>query len=237
VALGISQTVALELLGLCNYLCWYCVGDRTGPRWPKPILHDLAELRSIYMLLADRGPVYTSLYARGTEPALHPQIQEILLLCTSVGTMRVLTNLSIPITEWVPEPARQNCTFSVTLHPEAEEDIDGFLERVQEAQVLGCTLQVAFDASRIEETDYKERLASIGVSLVPRKLRLGVSSKTPIQREPGLLCAAGYDRFFIRADTALWRCNRYTEAPIPAPLLGPAPCYRSDICAAWKDPG
>jgi len=230
------QTATLQIKGPCNYLCWYCVGEKKTMAHPVPVMHDLQKLMQIYVSLQRRGAVGTTMYANGTEPALHPQIQQIVELCTAFGSIEILTNLSIPVSEWLPGPA--NCFLQATIHPEAEQDIDGFLDRVQEAQDLGYTLRIQFDSTRIEATDYRERLAILGIKLKPLKLRMpGSEFQRPdsIPCPAEALCMSGYDTVFITSTTVLCRCNR-NIVPLHKPLSAPTSCTHSATCPVRRAP-
>lgn len=234
-----SPTVELELLGPCNYKCWYCFGERTTMAFPEPVLHDLSKLKDLYTSIRVRGPIRTKTWARGTEPGLHPQIKDIATLCTGFGPLIILTNLSVSVTEWLPSPT--NCSLWVTIHPQAEEDIEGFFARVAQAQSLGYKLVIGFDITRQAETDYKQRLAAMGLRLNPHNLRQNAPKKSGEQKEAaalrdaGLLCSAGHDRFFIRAETILWRCTK-ARGPLAEVLPAPAPCKYSANCTLWRVP-
>ena len=230
--------VTLQLEGPCNYLCWYCVGERTSMAHPVPVMHDLPKLAKIYASLKRRIPVRTTMAAGGTEPALHPQIRQIVEMCTRFGSMEILTNLSRPVSEWLPGPT--NCILRATIHPEAEKDVDGFLDRVREAQALGYELWILFDSTRIDTTDYQERLSALDIKLYPLKLRIAGSEfpqpETGILRAAGALCTAGYKTVFIRAATTLHRCSRNGLDLRYEPLSESTACVYSAECPVWRSP-
>ena len=230
-------TVILQLEGPCNYLCWYCVGERKAMAHPVPVMHDFPRLEKIYASLKRQIPVRTTIAAGGTEPSLHPQIRQIVEMCTRFGSMEILTNLSRSVLEWLPGPA--NCILRATIHPEAEKDIDGFFDRVCEAQSLGYELWVLFDSTRFDTTDYQERLSALGIELYPLKLRVAGSEfpqpETSILRTAGALCTAGYSTVFIRAATTLHRCSR-NGLVLYEPLLEPTSCVYSAECPVWRSP-
>lgn len=220
--------VALSLFGPCNYRCYYCQGDRPGNKGRTPKLHDIVELEHIYELL---GPdVYTSLYARGTEPALHPQMARIAEIVARKGSFRILTNLSRSVRDWLPGP--RNLILLVTIHPEAEEDSAGFFGRVREANEDGYDVRVQGLGDR-DWAKWQVKLERIGLSLQVRPIRPPTKEKMrtaplPPAAPPGSLCRAGYDACMIAygsefGTTRLLRCQ-VRRLPIGALSAEPMPC-------------
>jgi len=213
----------LELLGPCNYRCWYCVGDTPGPRFEQPVLHDLDRLRGYLSAIKD-DEVYTTVYARGTEPCLHPQMIEIAQICSPLGTVQIATNLSQPVEEWLSGP--KNIFLLVTLHPEAEKDVSGFMERVRSAIEQGYRVKVQVLGRETEKDrpwlEWQDMVHAVGVTEIFKVHWIRDSStvraesaRLPIP-EVGALCSGGYSSFRvayndpshpISGSTTLYRCH------------------------------
>lgn len=229
----LEQNVKLEVLGPCNYNCWYC-GKQ--PRWPEPHLHDLDQLDRIYTLLDARGSVATMLAARGTEPALHPQMLAIARRCTASGRLTIMTNLSLPVEEWLFSP--HNCTLMTTIHPETEDDWAGFLARVQGAVLAGYDIRAKFLVGTARPTappQYQEALSELGLTLEFHRLKQGdAASSLAAVGVAGAVCMAGYNSFYISHTTALWRCA-VNRKLLDAPLAQPEPCALSGSCGMARE--
>lgn len=232
-----KQDVALELLGPCNYSCKYCIGDGPANRYPTPTLHNLEWLREIYSKLGSRGEVSTMLSARGTEPALHPQMREIAAIVTQVGVLHCSTNLSRPVCEWLPGP--HNMWLLVTIHPEAEADLPGFMERVRDAVEHGYDVQVQALGDR-DRPEWRAMLVEAGITRPFKVLKIRIAEsirakdKEIAASPPGSLCRAGYDSFYITAQTNLQRCRvkNWTGGPFDAPHPCPQP-QADSRCVAY----
>lgn len=220
------QDVALELVGPCNYSCCYCIGDGEPNPYPIPTLHDLNKLTKLYRILGRRGLIATTLNARGTEPALHPQIAEVARICTSYGTFFCSTNLSRPVREWLDKP--RNIQLLVTIHPEAEEDLPGFMGRVRDAVERGYDVRVQA-LGPADRPNWRVMLVEAGVTQPFYVRRIRVASRWVAQNTeivpalPGTLCRAGYNSFFINSQTELRRCRVRYNMP-GGPYDAPAPC-------------
>jgi hypothetical protein len=229
------RDIALELLGKCNYKCWYCVGDAPGGGFPEPALHDLDRLREIYGPLGEE--TYTTIYARGSEPCIHPQVADVLWIVSRSGRVLISTNLSRPVSEWLVNAPRVD--LLVTLHPEATTDIDGFFSRVQGAVAAGCNVTVqALDHEPC--ADWVRRVTDAGVTqkakVWPIRETAVVAARDQTLPVPpvGVLCTAGYDAARIgypdprkpkSGATTLFRCT-VTNLPIKQLLVAPEPCPR-----------
>lgn len=219
------QDIALDFLGPCNYTCWYCTEGGKGHLYPVPHLHDLAKLRQIYEALGARGETYTSLFARGTEPCLHPQTADIVSICAQSGTVWISTNLSRSVGEWLPGP--KGVHLHITIHPEAEADLAGFSTRLREAVDLGYDIE-AQALSDKDRPDLRELVEKAGVVMfrVP-PVRPSTHAGQINAELPPLpkiaVCRCGYDTFFIPYPTELRRC-RILSLLLPEILDAPGPC-------------
>lgn len=238
--------VELDILGPCNYSCKYCIGDGPANRYPEPYLHDLDRLTTLYKNMAQPSTV---LRARGTEPALHPQMKDITRIVARAGPFLISTNLSLPVGSWLPGP--ENLTLLVTIHPEAEADAKRFLVRVRETVKLGYKVRVQMlgDGDRPE---WREKLEKAGVTEPFKVLKIRSNARWRAQSAelqaapPGSLCRAGYSLCLISykspgypvsGTTQLYRCTVRLD-PMAALLDKPEPCLgpKADTrCAAWVE--
>ena len=225
---NLKQNVSLDLLGPCNYSCPYCIGDGPANPYPKPILHDLGKLAGLYRTFVQRGEVMTTMLARGSEPALHPQMAEIARICTTAGVLHCSTNMSRPVSEWLSGP--HNLWLLVTIHPEAEADLPGFMARIRNAVDQGYDVQVQALGPE-DRPDWRTMLVEAGVTrpFYVRKIRVDArwrAQNTEITPAPaGTLCRGGYNEFYITPETSLRRCqvNRWEGGPYDTPMPCPMP--------------
>ena len=239
--------IMLELQGPCNYRCWYCVGPGTGSPYPLK-LHELEVIQAFYGRLGDR-PVRTTTYCRGTEPAIHPQTRELVSIIAPHGEVVIRTNFSKSVREWLPGP--NNVRLAVTIHPEAEQDMDNFIQRLLEAQDEGYTVTLAALVLEGDRQDLRDRLEAGGVrypltvgkiqtvrlpdtqpELVGKKRAPKEVAPPPAPYPAAVSCMAGVDSCAIlyrnkygdgQEGTRICRCGN-AAAEIEEPLAGPTPC-------------
>lgn len=242
----------LAFWGPCNYNCHYCSPE--GVRFPEPYLHDVLELRKIYVTLQQHAEiVITYMHAKGSEPTIHPQISEVLEIAISAGYVKLLTNMSIPVRKWaLSDPSK--VYLIATLHPPAERDLDGFLRRLIEAREAGFYIvaqTVASPAKFSVVEELRKRFCEHGFQLRFSKFEGQHSGKVypgayskreadafwPVEQglqpllkvKPGMspdgLCAAGWDSVYIWPQTLLARCRRdYKHEFLTEPYPSPRPC-------------
>ena len=221
----VTINAVLDLLGPCNYSCHYCIGDGKPNPYPVPVLHDLRKLTKIYQALGRRGSVATTLNARGTEPAIHPQTASLARICAPPGTFLCSTNLSKPVGEWLGD--LPNIQLLVTIHPEAEADLPGFMDRIRDAVEQGYDVRVQALGPE-DRPDWRAMIEEAGVTqpFYVRVIRVDSRWKAQnteiVQAAPGSLCRAGYDSCFITPQTKFLRC-RVKDWP-GGPYDAPAPC-------------
>lgn len=232
----------LRLAGTCNYGCWYCT-PYPEKRPKTPTLMDMDRVREAYNILRDRNCfVVTQTYARGTEPALHPQIVGLMDLAAAVGGSLIRTNMSIPIERWLPKKPEHVCLIA-SLHPEAERDLDGFVGRVLEARDAGVTIEVKFvavpgrdwrtirkmcDAQGIQFrfSEYKGQGYPGAYTLSERQgFDFLLDHSPPVKRQPGDLCIAGWQAVHIDDVGIVRRCK--SRPPITKLASRAEPCSRS----------
>jgi organic radical activating enzyme len=134
-----NTEVVLCMRCQCNYSCDYCIGNRNKDTVE---LHDLDKLSKIYQ--ATEPYIVTLFECKSGEPTLHPQIKEILSLCTSYGTVSMPTNNSLKPSKWLSKDYAKSILLNVTLHPQAETNLDAFLDHLIEIRELGSTIGLRY---------------------------------------------------------------------------------------------
>jgi MoaA/NifB/PqqE/SkfB family radical SAM enzyme len=134
--------VTIALRGRCNYRCEYCVARNAE----EPVSrHCLERLRAIYE--ASRNALMvTALECGASEPAMHPQIREIMSLAAEYGIISMPTNNSIPPERWLPTAVGPRLLIRAALHPRGEEHLPRFLENLLRARAQGARVMVIFVA-------------------------------------------------------------------------------------------
>ena len=247
-----TSTIILE--GDCNYDCYYCVGPGGRKKSRAPVLHDVAAIKRYYEMFqaAAASVLATSFHCRGTEPLIHPQFQQILRIALNVGTVNFRTNLSVPIQSHRPEGMK----IFATLHPQAEEDLDGFTFRALDAMEKGVDVTVWYILHPLTEhkaANYQQHFSEKGIRFTLRSFHgpwdgksypdaytdeqrrvLGIcprSSNPKLKKPPGKLCSAGWRSVWLgvtkQGTEKLYRCKR--GELISRPLPAPAPCPRLGI--------
>jgi len=158
-----GTAVDLAMRGPCNYSCYYCVARNISE---KVRLHSLGRLREIYDGLGSF--TVTSLECGGSEPTIHPQIRDILKICTEYGIVSIPINNSIPPEKWLPRTHLERMLVRAALHPRGERELDLFLERVLCIRDAGATVSVVFVAhpERLEKIEkYRNYFTDHQISL------------------------------------------------------------------------
>lgn len=231
----------LRLAGTCNYSCWYC-SKYPETRRKTPILMEMDKVYEAYDILRGRDRfVVTQTYARGTEPSLHPQIVELMNLAATAGGSLIRTNMSIPIGRWLPEKPEHVCLVA-SLHPEAEQDIDGFMGRAVEARDAGVAIEVKFVAVPGRSWSTIRKMCDthgIQFQFAELKGQGYPEAYTPLERQafdflldrlpavkrkPGDPCIAGWQAVHIDDVGIMRRCK--SRPPITELAARAEPCSR-----------
>jgi organic radical activating enzyme len=159
-----NTEVTLRLRNLCNYSCEYCNGRGVHL---DTVLHDMEKLSKIYQHI---NPFVLTVLECGTgEPTLHPQIKDILSLCCKYGTVSMPTNNSIDPKNWLLKEFARSIFLNITVHPQAEKELDQFLERLIKIKELGSTISLRYIArpDRLESfLSLKEYFDTRGFNLI-----------------------------------------------------------------------
>ena len=136
-----NTEVSLCLRSPCNYSCEYCIGERIQ----SPVVeHDLSRLSKIYQSIG--AFIFTVFECKAGEPTVHPQLKDILTICKDYGTISMPTNNSIKPNKWLPKSCAKSMLLNITLHPQAEEEIDGFTDRLTEIKEMGSEIHLRYIA-------------------------------------------------------------------------------------------
>jgi len=219
------------------------------------VYHDLDKLRRLYDVLQATGEyVLTRMWARGTEPTIHPQIRDILEMATQAGGIYLSTNLSIPVGQWAPDRPRR-VYASASYHPSQVGLVD-FLAALEAAREAGLVVvpQVVAHPSYLPIDDLRAAFAERGFAPVFRVFRGAWEGRTfpaqyseeeraafglPVKPAPPPpnrdACIAGWRTVAVQQDTRLARCARQWDRPELAGLLpGPAPCLIRGDCPSLR---
>lgn len=165
--------VLFGMRGPCNYSCDYCIAQY-GPHEKKPALYDLAWLKWFYDSLAEiDGPdpfVVSSFECANSEPTVHPQIRGILDTLTRFGAVSFPSNNSIAPSKWLPDHP-ERLSLRLALHPQGEEDLQGFVERALELQKAGVDVTVIYvlHPTRLERAKaHIDRFGEVGLNFLPQ---------------------------------------------------------------------
>ena len=136
-----NTEISFSLRNPCNYSCEYCIGKGVHN---SIIQHDMKKLYDIYELT---GSFVFTVFECGTgEPTLHPQIKDILFLMKNYGTISMPTNNSISPKNWLLKDFAKSMLLNITIHPQAEKEIDSFTERLVEIRELGSVINLRYIA-------------------------------------------------------------------------------------------
>lgn len=143
-----GNEVTIAMRGPCNYSCSYCVAKNFKE---KISTYSLERLEEIY---ADcTGLTITALECGGSEPTIHPQIRDVLEIALRHGAASIPTNNSLDPERWMPHTNPQNMLVRAALHPQGEEKLDAFLERLLNVRASGADVRVVWVAhpERLED--------------------------------------------------------------------------------------
>ncbi len=158
---GTEVTIALRCP--CNYSCYYCVAaHQKDPVVP----HSLDKIKEIYDSIGSF--TLTSLECGAGEPIIHPQIRDILEICTETGIVTIPTNNSLDPEKWLPRRHPERLSVRTALHPQDEKKLDSFLKRLLYIRDVVANVSVVFVAhpkrySQIEE--YNNYFGDHGITL------------------------------------------------------------------------
>jgi len=158
---GTEVTIALRCP--CNYTCYYCVAaNKKDPL----VLHSLDRIKEIYEKIGSF--TLTTLECGAGEPIIHPQIKDILEICTESGPVTIPTNNSLSPKRWLPGNHPERLLVRTALHPQAEKRLDRFLERLLYLKDIVADLTVIYVVhpgrfDKIEE--YKELFSKHKITL------------------------------------------------------------------------
>ncbi len=136
-----GNEVTIAVRGPCNYTCSYCVAKNYKESTSS---YDLARLEEVYA--ACSGLTITTLECGGSEPTIHPQIQDILEIALRYGPASIPTNNSLDPQRWLPRTNPQNMLVRAALHPQGEQKLDDFLERLLKVRASGADIRVVWVA-------------------------------------------------------------------------------------------
>jgi organic radical activating enzyme len=158
--------VTLAMRGPCNYSCYYCVASKLEQEIK---LHSMERLRQLYEGFHE-DLIITELECGGSEPTLHPQIREILELATEYGVLSMPTNNSLPPQRWIPSSGVERLMVRAALHPQAESELDSFVDRLLFLKDAGADVSAIFVVHPIRVNDvsrYNEFFSSKGIVMSP----------------------------------------------------------------------
>jgi len=149
---GFGTEVILAIRCPCNYSCYYCVAGNAPVE--RTSTFAFPKLEDAYSRL--KPLVVTSLECGRGEPALHPQIQDILETCTRHGMVSVPTNNSISPSKWMPRTHPERLLVRAALHPSGEENLNLFLQHLLDMRDLSAHARVEFVAhpGRVKRIEY-----------------------------------------------------------------------------------
>jgi MoaA/NifB/PqqE/SkfB family radical SAM enzyme len=243
---NIEITVALR--GACNYSCFYCVANNEKHKvslLPVDKIESLCENLDAFSV--------TSFECGSSEPALHPQIKELIRLFLKKGVVSIPTNNSIEPDKWLPEDSKK-ILIRAALHPQGEQDLDGFVNRLLKIKERGADAWVMFVAhpKRWADIDrYIEFFKKYGIRVVVGGFRGNYQDKkypedyTPEEKEKiglvhntwyarlslditdrnffGIPCLAGKSSIFISPEGEIKRCL-YDQKEIKSVYDSSKPC-------------
>jgi organic radical activating enzyme len=137
-------TVVLEVRNPCNFRCFYCLGK--GQNNTPVQEFDFEKIEAFYKTLSKQENIMiaTNLECDGGEPTVHPQFAELIRLCSQYGAFSFPTNNSQDPKRWLPREKAHQIVVVSTLHPEAEEKIDRFIEYARYLIDAGCRFSAGY---------------------------------------------------------------------------------------------
>lgn len=145
----------------CNYNCSYCVANVATD---QPFPFNLAAIEARYQGFKDF--VLTTLECQKGEPTLHPQLGELLKVCTRYGMVSMPSNNSQDPARWLPEEAAPRVSLRAALHPQGEKDLTGFTSRLLKARDMGAqvsTIYVCHPKRLAKAKEYQEYFAKYNI--------------------------------------------------------------------------
>lgn len=136
-----GNEVTIAVRGPCNYTCSYCVARNYKE---KTSSFDLTQLEEVYAAFS--GMTITTLECGGSEPTIHPQMREILEIALRYGAASIPTNNSLDPERWLPRTNPQNMLVRAALHPQGEQKLAAFLERLLQVRASGADIRVVWVA-------------------------------------------------------------------------------------------
>jgi len=127
----------------CNYKCWYCVAKHQIEKTEE---FNLDQMEVFLNDLSDKDASF-SFECGASEPALHPQIKDLIKLLLKYGEVSIPTNNSIDPDLWLPEGDCGRLKLRCALHPENEKTIDDFVLRMLHIKSKGARVSCIFCAS------------------------------------------------------------------------------------------
>ena len=125
-------------------------------------------LASVYEKLAGKF-VLTSFECGGSEPTIHPQIQDVMNLVTRYGPASIPCNNSRHPKKWLPEAA-DRVFIRAALHPQGEEKFDKFLKYLLIAKDMGEVTSVIYvvHPERMDKVhEYRDLFEPHGIEFTP----------------------------------------------------------------------
>lgn len=124
--------VDVNLAGPCNFDCYYCYVDKkTRRRKDFGKLSTSKGQKKLLELLDELGSCEVSLCGTG-EAGLLPNFFELCEAITGNHYLTLITNLSFSDSEFIKRiPSKRVFGIIISLHPEHEEDINRFFQRVE----------------------------------------------------------------------------------------------------------
>jgi len=133
--------VTISLRCPCNYSCYYCVASH---QIDPVVNHSLERIREIYESIGSF--TLTTLECGAGEPIIHPQIRDILEICTESGVVTIPTNNSLAPKKWLPKNHPERLLVRTALHPQGEKILDTFLDRMLYLKELVADVTVIYVA-------------------------------------------------------------------------------------------
>lgn len=222
---------------VCNYRCPYC--------WCEGKWQELAKLNR-YLSVKEWVKYWSNIYTNygkvtieilGGEPLIYPNFNDLMKAISSIHTIRITTNLSTDIEDFIKQVDASNVKISPTFHPLFAE-FDSFVKKAIILKENGFTdyvIYLAYPPQIKQISYYKERFGLAGLALSVMTfwgdynditypdgytegekeiigIHLGKRGNAEFQLEPrrmpkGRLCRAGQKYAVIQANGNVIRCG------------------------------
>lgn len=216
-----GTNITLEIRCPCNFYCSYCV---SGNLKDITVLYNLNKLNALYQ--NTHSFTVTSLDCRASEPAIHPQIKEILLIAAEHGAVSLPTNNSISPQHWLPKNITNRIMIRAALHPQGEENLDRFVNYSVDIKNQGGKISIVYvmHPNRISKMEkYKELFAKHEIQLVPTPFKGKYEGKIfPEDYSPE-------ERSLMYNNSEDWYTRLSMETPIRDFFMIPCLCGYSDL--------